>query len=254
MTMDGATATMRQHSCGAILFAGLLATAAGGAKADGYDIGSLASQFLQSKTQITVLEHDDEASPGCQDRHFIKAAPLATPVSRAIGKFTERKWREIWTLARCGTNVYYLIFFTEEGSGGAYYATVGPKPIEELQQYAITQPSAEPGSNDFWIYFSINKFDIRDDAARILDSVAKAAQQSGGRKVVLTGHTDTTGSPALDQKLSEDRVRSARDYLVRRGVSVSTITMVGKGKTDPRVHTADQVSEQGNRNVHIEIE
>src|SRR5271169_7085895 len=124
MTMDGATATMRKHSCSAILFAGLLAMVFFFKQKTAYEIGSLASQFLQSKTQITVLEHDDEASPGCQDRHFIKAAPLATPVSRAIGKFTERKWREIWTLARCGTNVYYLIFFTEEGSGGAYYATV----------------------------------------------------------------------------------------------------------------------------------
>jgi outer membrane protein OmpA-like peptidoglycan-associated protein len=246
--------TTRQRFHDTIFTAGLLAMAAGGARAEGYNIGSLASEFLQSKTQATVLEHDDEASPGCQDKHFIKAAPLGSPVSHVIGKITERKWREIWTLARCGVNVYYLIFFTQEGNGGAYYAMVGPKPIEELQRYATAQSSTEPGSNEFWIYFDVSKFNIRADAARILDSVANAAKQSGGRKVVLTGHTDTTGSPAHDQTLSEDRVRSARDYLAQRGVPASSITMIGKGKADQRVKTADQVSKQENRNVHIEIQ
>ncbi|HYB08668.1 MAG TPA: OmpA family protein [Alphaproteobacteria bacterium] len=254
MPKEGVIMAMRWRFRDAILVAGLLAMAAESTKADGYDIGSLASQFLQSKTQATVLEHDDVASPECQDKHFVKAAPVGSPTSHVSGKITERKWREIWTLTRCGTNVYYLIFFTEEGNGGAYYALVGPKPIEELQKYLAALSTTEPGSHEFWIYFDVGKFDIRADAARILDSVANAAKQSDGRKVVLTGHTDTTGSPARDQKLSEDRVRSARDYLSRQGIPVASITMISKGKTDLRVKTADQVSKQENRNVHIEIQ
>lgn len=92
-----------------------------------YDIGSLATPFLQSKTQITILSQDDKAAPACQDKHFVKASPAEAPAVNSIGgSITEKKWREMWTLDRCGSQVNYWVFFTVVGNGGAYYAIVGP--------------------------------------------------------------------------------------------------------------------------------
>ncbi len=107
---------------------GAAAFAAGtqGGGADGYNIGSLASPFLQSKTQITILGQDDQKVPGCQQKQFVKAAPAEAPTVRSLGSVTEKKWREMWTLDRCGEQVNYWVFFTEVGNGGAYYAIVGP--------------------------------------------------------------------------------------------------------------------------------
>ena len=112
----------------AVLAATVAASGANAGSAGGgsYDIGSLATPFLQSKTQITILGQDDQAAPSCQSKHFVKASPAEEPAFHAIGTVTEKKWREMWTLDRCGSQVNYWVFFTEVGQGGAYYAIVGP--------------------------------------------------------------------------------------------------------------------------------
>ena len=98
----------------------------GNAHAGNYDTGSLASEFLQSRTQVTILSHDDEAAPNCKEKHFVKVTLAVLPTEQSTGAVTERKWQEQWTLNRCGTQVSYYIFFTEVGKGGAYYSIVDP--------------------------------------------------------------------------------------------------------------------------------
>ena len=102
-------------------------------------------------------------------------------------------------------------------------------------------PPPAPIASDFWLYFDFNRADIRADAAAVLE-------------VLLTGHTDTVGSIPYNQSLSERRAASAKSYMVQHGVPAASITTVGKGKTDLRVATPDQVREQENRNVHIELQ
>jgi OmpA-OmpF porin, OOP family len=111
----------------------------------------------------------------------------------------------------------------------------------------------EPTANDFWIYFDFNKFNVRADAARILDTVVRAIRQLGSKQVVLTGHTDTVGSAEYNLRLSQERAQSSKNYLVQHGVPAGSIVTIGKGKTDLRVPTPDNVREQENRNVHVEL-
>jgi len=121
----------------------------------------------------------------------------------------------------------------------------GPRP----------QPTAmAPPARDFWVYFDFNRYNVRADAARILDGVLDSIRQLGSPRVMLTGHTDTVGSIPYNQRLSEERAASAKNYIVQHGVPAASITTVGKGKTDLRVPTPDQVREQENRNVHIELQ
>lgn len=110
-----------------------------------------------------------------------------------------------------------------------------------------------PPARDFWVFFDFDKFNIRADAARILDTVANTIKQLGNPKVQLTGHADTVGTIPYNQKLSVRRAASAKTYLVRHGVPSGNIMTIGKGKTDLRVPTPDQVREQENRNVHVEL-
>ncbi|HXQ65316.1 MAG TPA: OmpA family protein [Alphaproteobacteria bacterium] len=121
----------------------------------------------------------------------------------------------------------------------------GPRP----------QPTAmAPPARDFWVYFDFNRYNVRADAARILDGVLDSIRQLGSPRVMLTGHTDTVGSIPYNQRLSEERARAAKNYLAQHGVPAASITTIGKGKTDLRVQTPDQVREQENRNVHIELQ
>lgn len=111
----------------------------------------------------------------------------------------------------------------------------------------------EPTASDFWVYFDFNRFNVRADAARILDTVVTAIKRLGSKQVVLTGHTDTVGSAEYNLKLSQGRAQSAKSYLVQHGVPAGSIVTIGKGKTDLRVPTPDNVREQENRNVHVEL-
>ena len=70
---------------------------------------------------------------------------------------------------------------------------------------------------------------------------------------MITGHTDTVGSVAYNQALSVHRAQAAARFLEQHGVARNSVHTIGKGKTDLRVPTPDQVREQENRNVHIEL-
>jgi hypothetical protein len=93
-----------------------------------YNIGSLASEFLQSKTQLHILDKEDVVAPACHQHRFIKASVINQPTEANVGKgVMERKWVEHWTLERCGAPVAYWVYFTEVGKGGAYVSVLDAK-------------------------------------------------------------------------------------------------------------------------------
>jgi OmpA-OmpF porin, OOP family len=128
------------------------------------------------------------------------------------------------------------------------------KGCQERFDAAMERLRKPVSAKDYWLFFDFNKHNIRADAARILDEAVTSIKSLGSPKVMVTGHTDTVGTVSYNQKLSVERAKSAKAYLVQHGVSAGEIATVGKGKTDLRVPTPDQVREQENRNVHIEIQ
>ena len=69
--------------------------------------------------------------------------------------------------------------------------------------------------------------------------------------VTVIGHTDSTGSDAINNPLSIDRADAARDYLVGRGVARARIMTDGRGSREP---VADNATPQGrNKNRRVEI-
>lgn len=73
-----------------------------------------------------------------------------------------------------------------------------------------------------------------------LDEIAKALKGEGApRQIQIVGYTDRLGSPAYNQKLSERRATSVKNYLVSRGVEESRLQIVGKGEADPVVQCTE---------------
>ncbi len=77
--------------------------------------------------------------------------------------------------------------------------------------------------------------------------------------VTIVGYTDRIGSTAYNQKLSEQRANSVKEYLVAKGVSASRLNAVGKGEADPVVECKDTKKRpdlikclEPNRRVEIE--
>jgi outer membrane protein OmpA-like peptidoglycan-associated protein len=88
-----------------------------------------------------------------------------------------------------------------------------------------------------------------------LNSVAESLIKYPNSLIDVYGFTDTTGSDALNQRLSEERARAVADYLAARGVARSRIETRGYGESYDylRVKTADGVDEPLNRRVEIKI-
>ena len=74
------------------------------------------------------------------------------------------------------------------------------------------------------ISFASGKSDIQPRLKPILDQFAQGVNQQASMEVKIVGHTDNTGSDAINNPLSVRRAESARDYLVSRGVAASRIS------------------------------
>lgn len=82
------------------------------------------------------------------------------------------------------------------------------------------------------IYYDLNKFFIRPDAAKELDRVVELLKEYPEMKIELRSHTDARASDVYNLRLSESRARAAMDYLVARGVSPGRLLAKGYGETE----------------------
>ncbi|MGY6550818.1 MAG: OmpA family protein [Erythrobacter sp.] len=105
------------------------------------------------------------------------------------------------------------------------------------------------------VTFASGSADINPGFFDTLNSVADSLQRYPNSLIDVYGFTDTTGSRALNQRLSEQRAQAVADYLIARGVARSRIETRGFGQQEAylRIPTADNVNEPRNRRVEIKI-
>ena len=101
------------------------------------------------------------------------------------------------------------------------------------------------------ISFASGKSDIQPRLKPILDQFAQGVNQQGSMEVKIVGHTDSTGSDAINNPLSVRRAESARDYLVSRGVASSRISTEGRGSREPIADNATEAGRARNRRIDI---
>jgi outer membrane protein OmpA-like peptidoglycan-associated protein len=143
------------------------------------------------------------------------------------------------------------------GAGVGAYMDVQEAKLREQLQGTGVQVAREgdnirlimPGS----ITFETGSYNLRDDFYPALNSVGEVLAKYADTTLRITGHTDNTGSRALNQTLSERRAGSVADYLATRAVERSRMLVQGMGYDQP---IADNSNEQGrsqNRRVELMI-
>lgn len=101
------------------------------------------------------------------------------------------------------------------------------------------------------VSFDTNRHDIKPNMRPILDRFASTLNDNPVTTVTIVGHTDNTGTDAINNPLSINRAASTRDYIVSRGVTSNRIAIDGRGSREP---IADNYSEQGRaKNRRVEI-
>jgi len=101
------------------------------------------------------------------------------------------------------------------------------------------------------VSFDVNSAVIRPAMHSVLDPFANNLRGDTITRVSIVGHTDSTGTAAVNDPLSIERAQSVRDYLAARGVPASSMQTSGRGEREP---VADNGTDSGRaRNRRVEI-
>ena len=84
-----------------------------------------------------------------------------------------------------------------------------------------------------------------------LDELTKILNRYEGANLTIEGHTDSNGSDAYNQDLSQKRTESVRDYLIKKGISPSRLTGIGYGESRPIADNKTSLGRAKNRRVEL---
>lgn len=140
-------------------------------------------------------------------------------------------------------------------------------PVEHhgcpLPQYPASAPPVEPQApatevitlNDVGdVLFDFDQSDLTPQAQSLLDGLMGKLSQTAVSRIRVVGHTDSVGSDAYNQGLSERRASSVADYLLSQGLAPDKLSSEGKGESEP---VSDNETEEGraqNRRVELHIQ
>ena len=101
------------------------------------------------------------------------------------------------------------------------------------------------------ISFAVGRSDIQSNFAPVLDRFAEGLRNNPNTDVRIIGHTDNTGSDAVNNPLSLDRAASTRNYLTGRGIDGRRISIEGMGERQPIA--TNETADGRSRNRRVEI-
>ncbi len=116
---------------------------------------------------------------------------------------------------------------------------------------AAPMPVTDAGAKTFLVFFDWDRADLSGRAPGIVSDAAAYSTRSRYTRIDVDGNTDTSGSSAYNQGLSERRANAVAAELVRNGVPRTAIQMHAFGETRLLVPTGDGVREPQNRRVEI---
>jgi outer membrane protein OmpA-like peptidoglycan-associated protein len=101
------------------------------------------------------------------------------------------------------------------------------------------------------ISFDIGSAVIKPPLRAVLDPFAASLRGDPSARITIVGHTDSTGTDAINQPLSVERALSVRDYLVTRGVAAGRVETFGRGDREPVADNSTEAGRAKNRRVEI---
>jgi outer membrane protein OmpA-like peptidoglycan-associated protein len=143
------------------------------------------------------------------------------------------------------------------GAGVGYYmdeqekklreqtAGTGVDVIREGDNLVLDMPSG--------ITFAVDSSTVQPSFQTTLDKVASTLTQYEKTYVDVMGHTDSTGSDAYNQALSERRASAVAGYLTSRGVQSARLATRGYGESQPKASNLDEAGRAANRRVEIRV-
>jgi peptidoglycan-associated lipoprotein len=122
-----------------------------------------------------------------------------------------------------------------------------PDNLKDLQP----DPNQPPALRDNTIFFAYDRSDIRSSETSKLDAIASFMKGMPNRAVRVEGHADARGTEEYNRALGEKRALSAREYLVRAGLSANLIDTISHGEDKPAVQGNNDAAWSKNRRAEF---
>jgi OOP family OmpA-OmpF porin len=131
-----------------------------------------------------------------------------------------------------------------------------PPPAPVVRKPAPAPPPAPPAQERLvlrGVTFATDSAEIDPASAVVLDVAADQLRGRPNVSVLVEGHTDSTGSDAYNQALSQRRANSVSKYLERKGVPANRLTARGLGESSPVASNDTRDGRALNRRVELEV-
>lgn len=140
----------------------------------------------------------------------------------------------------------------EANSRASLGGTPSIKPVGALKPEETALVSdLPPPARSFTLYFLEGTTDMTPESAPVLEELRAEIAKRPGAEVQVTGHTDTVGSAADNDALSQKRAEEILNLLASKGFDRSIMSAVGRGERELKVPTADNVESPTNRRVEV---
>ena len=103
------------------------------------------------------------------------------------------------------------------------------------------------------VFFDFDKWDLRPESYVELNRVVELMTNNPSIEIEMSAHTDSYGSDEYNFKLSDERARSVREYILSKGIDPKRIVSQGYGETKPVVPNDTDENRQLNRRVEFKI-
>ena len=126
-----------------------------------------------------------------------------------------------------------------------------------LQQFNAVLPTRETPRglvvNMQDVLFDTGKYELKSPAREALAKISGIVLSHPGLNLQIEGYTDSTGTAELNQKLSEQRANSVRDYLMNQGLNTNSLSAVGYGLNYPVAPNDTAAGRKQNRRVELVV-
>jgi outer membrane protein OmpA-like peptidoglycan-associated protein len=144
------------------------------------------------------------------------------------------------------------------GAAGAAIGAVMDAQADDLQDRLPNARVERVGEGiavtfDSGILFAVNQSTLQPAGQTNLRDLVASLREYEGTEVLVVGHTDSTGTDAYNQTLSERRADSARTYLLGAGLESGRVRAVGRGESEPIASNDTDAGRQDNRRVEVAI-
>ncbi|WP_447591705.1 OmpA family protein [Aquipseudomonas campi] len=141
------------------------------------------------------------------------------------------------------------------GGGSKPAPVVAAEPAPEPIPEPVTEPALETVRVELDVKFDFDKSVVKQDSYGDIKNLADFMNQYPQTTTTVEGHTDSVGTDAYNQKLSERRANAVREVLVNQyGVGGDRVNSVGYGESRPVADNATEAGRAVNRRVEAEVE